>query len=365
MFHIVTYMYQPNTAAGNRLLAFIQNLSQQNVETTLHILLPDPVFNRIQGELSNVRVMHYWETIGIKSRPLHYFLKKLYLRKVRDSFDSGDAVLLYGLSSQLSFFRKREDIKLYHECTESPLVISPGNLDEYIKACKELDGLFVISNQLRSYFIQEGVRAERIETINMIADTSRFEGLEKRSHKDKYLAYCGNLSNTKDGVDLLIKAFAEVHAEYPDYELYLIGQKEKNANEQLINDLGLDHYVICTGTVSAKEMPQMLKDADMLLLCRPDNLQAQYGFPTKLGEYLLTANPVVVTAVGDIPIYLHDGKNAMVSQAGNTHEFARKIIWLLNNPAEAKKIGEDGRVTALEHFNGSIETKKMIDFIRK
>ena len=48
----------------------------------------------------------------------------------------------------------------------------------------------------------------------------------------------------------------------------------------------------------------------MLVLARPDNIQAKGGFPTKLGEYLATGNPVVVTKVGEIPNYLIDGVNA-------------------------------------------------------
>ena len=358
-------MYQPNTAAGNRLLAFIQNLLQQGVETTVHVLLPDPSFSRMVVNNERVIVKHYWDNIRIKIRPMHYLLKTRYLKEIRRCFKSDDEVLLFGLSSCLSFFRKRKDVKLFHECTESPLVISPGNLDKYIQNCKLLDGLFVISNQLRVYFIREGVKADKIEIVNMIADTSRFDGVEKKAHKERYFAYCGNLSNNKDGVDLLIQSFAEVHAQYPDYYLYLIGRRENNANEQLIRDLHLCSHVKCTGTVSAKDMPQILKDAEMLLLCRPNNLQAQYGFPTKLGEYLLTSNPVVVTAVGDIPEYLKDGVNAMVADAGDTHLFAQKMIWLLQNPAAAKQIGERGKQTAFEHFNGAIETKKMIDYIRR
>lgn len=69
-------------------------------------------------------------------------------------------------------------------------------------------------------------------------------------------------------------------------------------------------------------MPQMLKNAEALVLDRPNSLQAQYGFPTKLGEYLLTGNPVVVTKVGDIPLYLKDGVSALLSEDRNPKEFA-------------------------------------------
>ena len=62
--------------------------------------------------------------------------------------------------------------------------------------------------------------------------------------------------------------------------------------------------IVFTGIVSAADIPQILKNAAVLALDRPDSLQAQCGFPTKLGEYLLTENPVIVTKVGDIPLFL-------------------------------------------------------------
>ena len=63
-----------------------------------------------------------------------------------------------------------------------------------------------------------------------------------------------------------------------------------SGNLELIENLGVKNSVIFTGIVSAAEIPQILKNATVLALDRPDSLQAQCGFPTKLGEYLLTEN---------------------------------------------------------------------------
>ena len=68
----------------------------------------------------------------------------------------------------------------------------------------------------------------------MIVETSRFINLVKDNNNVKYLAYCGTASNTKDGVDKLIRSFKYVNNKYPEIFLYIIGKvpsdKEKNEN---------------------------------------------------------------------------------------------------------------------------------------
>ena len=128
---------------------------------------------------------------------------------------------------------------------------------------------------------------------------------------------------------------------------------------------GISNKVVFTGVVSIQDMPQLLKDAEALVLDRPDSIQAQCGFPTKLGEYLLTENPVIVTKVGDIPKFLTDGVSALLAEERNPEDFASKIEWVLSHKEEAAEIGKRGALVALKNFNCEIETKKIIDFIMK
>lgn len=132
----------------------------------------------------------------------------------------------------------------------------------------------------------------------------------------------------------------------------------------MIAELDIKDSINFTGVVPAKQMPQVLKNATVLALDRPDSLQAQCGFPTKLGEYLLTENPVVVTKVGDIPLFLKDGETALLAEERNPQEFASKLIWALEHNEEAAKIGKAGALVALRQFNYLSETKKIVDEIK-
>ena len=129
----------------------------------------------------------------------------------------------------------------------------------------------------------------------MFVDTNRFNGLQKNTD-EKYIAYCGAVSYDKDGANILIESFAKFYPRHKDYRLYIIGKSvEPLVSDQLkdlAHELGVEKNVVFTGTVDPKEMPQLLYNARILALSRPDNLQTQNGFPTKLGEYLATGNPV-------------------------------------------------------------------------
>ena len=117
------------------------------------------------------------------------------------------------------------------------------------------------------------------------------------------------------------------------------------------------------GIVSAMDMPSFLAGAEAVVLSRPNNIQAQNGFPGKLGEYLLSKSPAIVTAVGDIPLFVKDGINGFVVEPNKEESFAEKMNWVIEHPVEAQKIGENGAILAHKEFNYLKETKKLIDFM--
>ena len=101
----------------------------------------------------------------------------------------------------------------------------------------------------------------------------------------------------------------------------------------------------------------------MLVLARPDNDQAKYGFPTKLGEYLLSGRPVVLTNVGNISDFLLDGQSAYIAQPGNIISISDKMIEVSSNKDLAEQIAKKGKEVALKKFNSSIETAKLLSIM--
>ena len=367
-FFIVCPCYKPNIAPINRLLAFVEALDKRAICFNLVFVYPDEDASKLECDLNNVKITYLWDSYKCRNKWYKFFRSFFDIWMFIRNLKQGDIIFMYGGGQYLPFIVGHNGIKVYHERTEHPWVIpvTPAFLQKsYLKACKKLDGLFVISTELQKFFYHIGVK--NVFIINMIVDSTRFKGLKKAENRSRYIAYCGTASNNKDGVDDLIRAFSIVHKSYSQYRLVIMGkapnQNDECGNLKLVQDLGIERYVEFTGIIPAKEMPQRLIDADIVALARPDSLQAKSGFPTKLGEYLLSGNPVVVTKVGDIPLFLTDGVNALLSEPGNYVEFANKLIWAIENPNQANTIGKRGREIALNFFNYKIETDKLIKVI--
>ena len=365
--------YCPGEAWTNRILAYAKGFAEAGEEVVLYYIITDKKRTTPRFNIPRVKVVNLWESDGPLARRFKAisFLKNL-LRFPR-MVKKGDRIIVYGgYEYQLRMALKvKVKAKVFCEITEHPQVFGSSKSakrtnERKIKMLKLLDGLFVISNTLKQYYISQGIPEESIHVINMFVDTNRFKGLMKKP-TDKYIGYCGAVSYDKDGVDCLIKAFAVFYKSHPDYKLKIFGRGLTDnvipKLKQLATTLSVTDSVVFTGQVAPEQMPQLLFDAAILALARPDSIQAQNGFPTKLGEYLATGNPVVVTSVGEIPSFLTDGVNAFLAKPGDPEDFANRLCWVADNYERAKEIGQQGRILSNDAFNYSVQSKEALKYI--
>ena len=368
--YILLRGYFPGLAPNNHYLAWLKSFDDLGIKAIVVNLRPNDSFERMPNVYHNLKIINLWDNFffRIPQRHLRYLIHLFNVWRFSRMVKAGDIVWIYDLPEAVTRLAGKIGVRIFNEVTEHPQVgLNSNQLQrsarERIDAIKKIDGLFVISSQLKQAYIDFGVERHKIHVINMIVDPSRFDNLNKQV-AEKSIIYCGNGDNKKDGVDQLIEAFAIVHKKHPDYRLMIIGASPKrgdaSGNIELVERLGLQEAVLFTGPKTPKEVPQLLKNAAILALNRPDSLQAQNGFPTKLGEYLLTGNPVCVSNVGDIPLFLEDCVSAMVAEHDNVNDFSTKLLWIIEHPQEAAIIGKRGREVALVHFNPMTEAKKML-----
>jgi glycosyltransferase involved in cell wall biosynthesis len=288
-----------------------------------------------------------------------------------------DAIIYYSISTSrailLFVVTRFKKILFLKEESENPIIyykiMSP--IQRFL--FKELhyllfDGLLLMTKRLVRYFIDENKLKKPFLIVPMTVDISRFDKLDNRNKPVKYIAYCGTLNTNKDGVDVLIDAFSLLSSDFPDLNLYLIGGKASEEEYQsyldkiALNKLG--DKVFFTGRISKEAMPELLCGAHILVLPRPHSLQAEGGFPTKLGEYLATGNPVVVTRVGEITDYLTDQVNVFMAEPGSAESLKNRIIDILLDYDNAQEIGLKGKMAATKYFNYKIQAQSIIEFIR-
>ena len=260
----------------------------------------------------------------------------------------------------------KHKIKILHERTEFPSVVLKrgllGKFHLYLYGkyfLQKLDAIFVITNALKQYFTDLVNNRVRVEVINMMVDPTRFQGaLSEPEFDSGYLAYCGGMEIEKDGINILIRAFGkacQILSDSNNLKLVLIGPISSSSLAdrltQIIKESGCENRVILTGRVRRDAIPNLLSHAGALALARPDSLQAEGGFPTKLGEYLATKKPVIITNTGEIGLFLKDGENAFIAEPGSVESFASKIVCLFNDYPAALRIGMNGYGLTLHEFN--------------
>ena len=364
-FYILCWIFNYGSASSNRLLAYADSAASKGYEVEIVALLRLDKKNCVLKK--NVAICGLYPCRiqnKIISKVLSFFTTiSFLLARVKKE----DRLLLYGSAEYLPFlvwFRKKQT---YFEVTECPDLFKPRTYPwrYYKRLWKKLNGIFVISRNLKQYFVGYGVDSGKVHIINMIVDPSRFHGITRNPNAEKYIAYCGNVNNdNKDGVGDLIAAFVKYRENFQDRKLYIIGpiisQEQKKKYEDFLKLSDALDSVVFTGPVPPTAIPQYLVDAEMLVLARPDNIQAKYGFPTKLGEYLLSGRPVVLTDVGNITDFLEDQKSVFIAKPGNIDSIAKKMTDVSANPVFAKAIAESGRQIALQYFNSDKETEKVL-----
>lgn len=364
---VVVWNFYPNTAYTNHIKATVRGFRELGAECDVYsikslVVADDMALNRIfTGAKSLLK-------IGFA---MAYNFSKLI--RVARRYD-----VIYCATSDLRVikrllpFAQKNKKAIVHERTEYPDVFMPADsekIKEYCRLVAQFDKVFIISTFIKHFFAERGVDEEKLQVYPMIVDPNRFAGLEKHNVGFRYVAYCGNLQNSKDGVADLIEAYGATEYAKNVFKLMLIGKKptqeEMCIYQDMVKKYHLGDRVIFTGQVQYYDMPQILKNADVLALCRPANHQAEGGFPTKVGEYLSTGNPVLVTNVGDMEVYIKDGVNGYVTRAGDVSMFRDKLDYIATHYDEAMNVGERGKELVYSLFNYKVQTAKVLESLKE
>lgn len=362
------------SASQIRLFAYAKEFAKHGHDVTIYFLISTDK-SKINTNIHGVKIVYLWENdsyLEAKYKLVSYIMNLL---KFRKKIIKGDIVMMYGdqVPFMLTLLSLKCKASIFCEITEHPYCEDrslKSICNAYIanKCLKYFNGLFVISNSLRNYFVNNGIDSKKIEIINMFVDINRFS-VERLNTANKYIAYCGKISVRKDAVDVLLNAFSIFYKKHPEYKLKIIGDfQNKEVKEtlcKLVCKLNIEEVVEFTGKISPDMMPQILTDASILALARPDNIQSQNGFPTKLGEYLATGNPVAVTKVGDIPLYLKDKVSAFLSQPDDFQDFAKTLDAIVNDYPKAIEVGKEGKRLCFSDFSSEVQALKALSFMSK
>jgi len=96
-------------------------------------------------------------------------------------------------------------------------------------------------------------------------------------------------------------------------------------------------------------VPTLFAAADVVAIPQLDSEPARYQMPMKVFDAMAMGKPIVATSASDLPLVL-EGCGRLVPP-GDVDSLAGAIADMLNNPAEARALGERARARCLEHYS--------------
>jgi glycosyltransferase involved in cell wall biosynthesis len=212
------------------------------------------------------------------------------------------------------------------------------------------DAIFPISEFLINH-INRVSPGKRYLKIPILTDPDRYNGIEK-TYTEKYFMFCGS-ADFKEIIDFIIGSFALVNNN-TSVSLYLVANGSENSMSELkkiIDAQPQRDKIKLFSRLTEKQLFTYYKNAMALLIPLRPTFQDMARFPHKTGEYLASGNPVISTNYGEVKYYFKDMENMLLADRYDMQLFAEKMEFVIQNPVDVQKIGQEGKNVASRIFD--------------
>lgn len=221
-----------------------------------------------------------------------------------------------------------------------------------ITTCSRFNGERIEERYRRpAEIIYNGVDTKQFHPMPVDDELRAAIGLKKG---DKVIIYAGRLVRLK-GVDYLLDAFARL-PHTVETGLLLIGDgPEKETLRQRSQELGIAEKVVFAGYVPNHELPRYYSLAYAAVL--PTVTEEAFGIA--IAEAMACGIPVIATNVGGIP---EVADPELLVKPADSGEIAARLLFLLDDEARRREIGERGRRKVAEMFTWSAVVDRLLNY---
>jgi glycosyltransferase involved in cell wall biosynthesis len=244
-----------------------------------------------------------------------------------------------------------------------------GDLEVYgtDHRCKMQQAAFVcaVGSHLREQLVNRaGVCRDRVILTCMGVETSELGTLgENRSYTPAtlHLATVGRLHPAKGHAYVLAAVHRGLQAGL-DLRYTIAGEgPHRESLLSLIRELGLGARVTLTGTLSEREVFQLLSKADVFVLASTGLGEA---WPVSVMEAMGAGLPVIATVIGATPEMITSGRDGFLVPQGDERALLENIMLLANDVEARRRIGDAARRTAHQCFDVAVTAGILRDAVR-
>ncbi len=203
--------------------------------------------------------------------------------------------------------------------------------------------VLTVEDRLKVILAARGIPEQKIRVLMNLPDERIFspQPRPQKSESDPYvLVYHGTLAR-RLGLDIALRAVAEIGDRIPTLELRIIGAgEEREPLLKLRDELGIqDRVTFSDGYVPVETIPGLLADADVGIIPLRVSEGTDIMLPTKLLEYVSVGIPCVVPATGTICRYF-DAKMVHFFAAEDYVSLADALVLLHEQPELRQSLAE-------------------------
>jgi L-malate glycosyltransferase len=196
---------------------------------------------------------------------------------------------------------------------------------------RRADRLVVPSGHLVEVFREFGLEAQIVPNI---VDLSQFRYRERRPLRPHFV--CTRGFHPYYGIDVIVRAFAEVQKTYPEAQLDLVGGGALEGSiRELVKQLNLTN-VIFAGVASRQQIGSFYDRADIFV--NASNLD---NMPVSVLEAFAAGTPVVTTEPEGMKFIVTHERTGLLSPPGNASALAQNILRVLKEPELAARLARN------------------------
>lgn len=231
------------------------------------------------------------------------------------------------------------------------------------KVLKVADRVIVASKYVYEEALKAGCPQGNLMHIPNGVDINRFnpalEGSTIRNQlnikDDDPVVFTVRAHVPKNGIEYLVKASTIIVRNFRNAKFIIGGEGPlRKYHELLARKLGVSENFFFTGYIPESQLPCYYAASGVFVT--PSVIEA-FGLVT--AEAMACGKPVVGSDVGGIPDTIVDGANGFLVKPKDPKDLADKILFLMEHPEVARKMGKEGRKMAEEKF----DVKKRVERI--
>ena len=193
------------------------------------------------------------------------------------------------------------------------------------------DGITCISTSMEKY-----VKKYNKNTIRIPILTDPNHHLEQSNNiyyteESFNIGFSGSIHPTKEDLENFISIINQLKNTGYNITFNLCGPIAREYRRSFLNTCNLNSVINYFGNLDSKELSTFLSQQDLLVIPRGYNLQNQFGFSTKLSNYLNHHKMVLVTDVSDHGMYIKDGINGFIVPPNSPNYMLKKLMYIIDN----------------------------------